>query len=81
MLKADMLEKNSSAITVHLDENIAEAMFRFLYTGKVEGLEEIAEELIDAAVMVRHECKCKSNCCIHFVLVNIVELISTVIWI
>ena len=41
-----------------MDENIAEEIFRFIYTGKVQGLQEIAGELIDAAVMVSHECKC-----------------------
>ena len=56
MLKADMLEANSNTISLRMDENIAEEMIRFIYTGKVEGLEAIAAELVDAAVMVGHEC-------------------------
>ena len=58
MLKADMLEKNSNVIDLDMEEDIAEEMIRFIYTEKVKGLEEIATELIDAAVMVSHECKC-----------------------
>ena len=57
-MKADMLEKKSNNIDLRMDENIAEQMIRFVYTGKVEGLEEIAEDLIDPARMVSHECKC-----------------------
>ena len=58
MLKADMLEKNSNVIDLDMEEDIAEAMIQFIYTGKVEGLEEIAAELVDPAVMVSHEYKC-----------------------
>jgi len=55
MLKADMLETNSNTISLSMDGNIAEEMIRFIYTGKVEGLEDIAAELVDAAVMYELE--------------------------
>ena len=58
MMKADMLEKKNNNIDLDLDEDIAEEMIRFMYTGKVQDLKEIAEELIDPAVMVSHECRC-----------------------
>ena len=53
-----MVESRSNKIDLDMDENIAEEMFRFIYTGMVEGLEQIAAELLHVAVMVSHECKC-----------------------
>jgi len=61
MLKADMVESRSNKIDLDMDENIAEEMFRFIYTGKVQGLEQIAAELLHVAVMyelaaLKHMC-------------------------
>ena len=66
-----MVESRSNKIDVDMDENIAEELFRFIYTGKVQGLEQIAAELLHAAVM--YELAALKHMCLQELVKNVDE--------
>ena len=48
MLDTNLLESGNN-INVELDENVAEEMVNYMYTGKVKDLQSMASELVKPA--------------------------------
>jgi len=55
MFNTDMQEKNTNVVVLDMENDIAEAMIRFIYTGKIEGREELTAELINLAEQYKLE--------------------------